>query len=210
MRFPRHFCCTALAMLLAALPTAPLPAVAAAHKETVWNYDGGVYFATEGSLEDGACFRLSGRVTAPGFFDHLRRIDRLDRETVFQRGNETVTKFPDQLILSFVIFDFPCELTVKPGPRVLLTRERVASLRLNLFWKHGLEQRPTERVSTLHFSVDRLAPQQVAATDPAVQQRFEWFYGFAVPSADVPVTDSLVIVVRSPEGRIAARVAARM
>jgi hypothetical protein len=37
-----------------------------------------------------------------------------------------------------------------------------------------------------------------------------WTYELAIPSAEVPVTDSLVLIFRTPDGRIAARVAARM
>jgi hypothetical protein len=41
-------------------------------------------------------------------------------------------------------------------------------------------------------------------------KRFEWSYQLAVPSKDVPLTDSLVLVFRTADGRIAARVAARL
>ena len=41
-------------------------------------------------------------------------------------------------------------------------------------------------------------------------KRFEWSYQLAVPSKDVPLTDSLVLVFRTTDGRIAARVAARL
>ena len=41
-------------------------------------------------------------------------------------------------------------------------------------------------------------------------ERFEWEFEFDVPSTGVPVTDSLVMVVRTPDGHIAARAAARM
>jgi hypothetical protein len=40
--------------------------------------------------------------------------------------------------------------------------------------------------------------------------KYEWWFQFDVPSAGVPVTDSLVVVIFSPEGKIAARCAARM
>jgi hypothetical protein len=38
----------------------------------------------------------------------------------------------------------------------------------------------------------------------------EWDYELDVPSAGIPLTDSLVLIVRRDDGRIAARVAARM
>src|SRR5258708_19751858 len=70
--------------------------------KSVWNYDGGVFFETDGSLPNGVCFRVSGNVTSPEFFDNLKRIDD-GHGTVFRHRVETVTQFPDQLILSFVI-----------------------------------------------------------------------------------------------------------
>ena len=55
--------------------------------KSVWNYDGGVFFETDGSLPNGVCFRVSGNVTSPEFFDHLKRIDD-GHGTVFRRGLE--------------------------------------------------------------------------------------------------------------------------
>src|SRR5258708_9118057 len=62
-------------------PEAPQKKSPKVPKRTVWNLDGGVFFATDGHLENGSCFRLSGGVTAPDFFDGLRRIDTADRAT---------------------------------------------------------------------------------------------------------------------------------
>src|SRR5262245_47865395 len=47
-------------------------------KRTVWNLDGGVFFATDGHLPNGSCFRLNGQMNATDFFDGLRRVDSED------------------------------------------------------------------------------------------------------------------------------------
>jgi hypothetical protein len=197
-------------------PAAPAPVLGAPipeaipDKDHVWNYDGGVFFATDGETGQGPCFRLSGRLTAPAFFNGLRRIDRIGAETIFQRGKEVVTQFPDQLHLQFVIFDFPCSLDEKPSPdRKLLTREDVSSLRLGLYWKHGVDLRPAENVKVVGSSVDPLYPPEIAH-EHNLRERLEWTYIFQVPGEGVPLTDSLVLVIRNSEGRIAARVAARL
>ena len=44
-------------------------------KKQVLNFDGGIVFATEGGLSELTCFQLTGRATAPGFFDDFKRID---------------------------------------------------------------------------------------------------------------------------------------
>src|SRR5260370_10354651 len=104
--------------------------------KSVWNYDGGVFFATDGSLPNGVCFRVSGNVTSPEFFDNLKRIDD-GHGTVFRHRLETVTQFPDQLLLSFVIHDQSCSAArQQSGTRMYLTREMVVPMHLSLYWQH--------------------------------------------------------------------------
>src|SRR5262245_27817803 len=89
--------CTVLAVAL--LCPSSLPQAAgrtrpkAVHGKTVWNYDGGIEIVTDGSIPDGPCFRLHGRVTAPEFFVRLKRIDFENAETVFRRGGEEVKEY---------------------------------------------------------------------------------------------------------------------
>ena len=181
------------------------------HGKTIWNYDGGVYMVTDGGLPSGPCFRLNGRVTAPGFFDNLKRFDFDNADTVFRRGDEVVTEYPDQILLEFFILDHPCPEAEVGAARTYLTREQVSKLHLNLFWKHGIDLRPVSSITAKYFNVQRRAPYApVAATDPEVPEKLEWSYVYAVPSAGIPLTDSLVLIVRTPDDRIAARVAARM
>jgi hypothetical protein len=181
----------------------------AGRDKTVWNFDGGVVFQTDGSAPGGACFRLSGRLTAPQFFDNLKRIDE-DGGTQYRRGTEVVTEFPDQLILSFVIRDFPCSNQLQQtGSRTYLTRALVSSMHLHLYWKRGIHLRPIEKVSEEHFSVERVVPYATELSEQ-LPERLEWFHQFAVSSSGVPLTDDLVLVLRGPDGRIAARVAARL
>jgi hypothetical protein len=41
-------------------------------------------------------------------------------------------------------------------------------------------------------------------------KRFQWAYELDIPSAGIPLSDSLVLILRNADGRIAARVAARL
>ena len=178
-------------------------------EKSVWNYDGGVIFATDGSLPNGVCFRVAGEMNAREFFDHLKRIDD-GRGTVFRRGPETVSQFPETLAVSFAIHDQPC----KPGlreiePRAYLTREMMSQLQLSIYWKHGVDLSAVKDVTKVDTRVERVTPYATALA-AELPQRFEWSYQLAVPSAGVPLTDSLVFVFRTVEGRIAARVAARL
>jgi hypothetical protein len=177
--------------------------------KSVLNYDGGVIFATDGSLPNGACFRVRGLVSADTFFEHFKRVDD-DRGTVFVRGSETVSTFPDKLDVSFTIHDEPCSPDLRDfAGHPSLTREMMAHIQLYLYWKHGVDLRPVPDVRAVETRVERVMPyaREVAAQLP---DRFEWSYQLSVPSAGVPLTDSLVFVFRFEGHRIAARVAARL
>jgi hypothetical protein len=199
--------CVAFLIFLGCAPGASVSE--AARNKTVWNYDGGVFFATEGSLPNGVCFRVNGEMNAGEFFDHLKRVDN-EHGTVFRRGTETVTDFPGELLLSFDIHDQPCVPGLREiEARTYLTREMIGTIRLYFYWKRGVELRPVKNISEVRSSVEPIVPhaEKLASELP---KRFAWSYQLAVPSAGVPLTDSLVLVFRSTDGRIAARVAARL
>ncbi len=177
--------------------------------KSVWNYDGGVFFATDGSLPNGVCFRVAGEMNAGEFFEHLKRVDD-QHGTVFRRGPETVGQFPEALAVSFAIRDQPCAPDLHDiRPHIYLTREMVSHLQLMIYWKNGLDLRPVKNVTEVEARVERVSPY---ATTLAAElpPRFQWSYQLLVPSAGVPLTDSLVFMFRTVDGRIAARVAARL
>ncbi len=201
------FISIAVLMLLAAF--VPFLSAQPNHEKSVWNYDGGLQLLTDGSLPSGPCFRLSGRATAPGYFDNLKRLDT-QLGVIIHRGTDIVTEFPAVLHLSFVMYDMPCNNQIQnAGTRTYLTRALVGTLRLNFFWKRGMTLRPGTGVVPRYFETRRVLPyaSELAAELP---EKFEWFFEFDVPSAGVPVSDSLVVILRAPGGRIAARAAARM
>lgn len=211
--FQRPLTLALLALLL--IPPAIAPSASASPSpptdKTSWNYDGGLLIVTDGSITSGTCFRLNGRVTAPTFFDNLRREDsRLG--TIFHRGHDIVTEFPAKLHVSFVLYDLPCDYSLRQaGSRVYLTPAMVGSLRLSFYWKHGLKLRPAAGVVPGHFETRRMASDNFI--DPAaadLPEELEWYFEFDVPSEGVPITDSLVVVLHQPGGKIAARAAARL
>jgi hypothetical protein len=178
-------------------------------KRTVWNLDGVVFFATDGHLENGSCFRLAGQVTAPDFFLGLRRVDT-DQGTIYQRNDKPVTEFPDELFLVVHILDSPCSPNLKDtAVRAPLTPEIMSKLRLHFYWKDGLALRPAEGTKRTSSGVTRLAPFAQHAEDE-LAPRFQWNYTFTVQSAGVPLTNDLVLIIESEDHKIAARTAARL
>jgi hypothetical protein len=199
----------ALAASLLLVPVAPFLSAQPNHEKSVWNYDGGLQMTTDGSVPSGPCFRLDGRATAPGYFDNLKRVDS-NTGTLIHRGNDVVTEFPKFLHVSFLMYDMPCDTGLQdPAKPSYLTVALVSTLRLSFYWKHGMAMRPAAGVMPKHFETRRVVPyaQELASQLP---ERFEWEFEFDLPSAGVPVTDSLVVVLRTPDGHIAARAAARM
>ena len=177
--------------------------------KTIWNFDGGVFLETDGSLNENTCFRLAGHMADKGFFDNLKRIDD-NQGTRYLRGKEVVTEFPEYLKLLFVIHDQPCPSQVPdPKGRQYLTREMMSTLHLSLFWKRGVALRPAENFKLKFFSVELIPPY---ATELAkdLPKRFQWAYELEIPSAGIPLSDSLVLILRHDDGHIAARVAARL
>lgn len=182
-------------------------------EKTVWNYDGGVQLVTDGAITDGPCFRLTGRLKAPQFFDNLRRVDS-SSGTLFRRGNEIVTEFPERMELSFELYDLPCSDRIQEaGTRIYLNKAILRTLHVNFYWKRGLSLRPAPEIMLKHaemIPIEPFARELSPNNNDPLPKKFEWWFQFDVPSARVPLTDSLVLVMLSPEGKIVARCAARL
>jgi hypothetical protein len=183
---------------------------APAGKQTVWNLDGGVFFATDGHLPSGSCFRLAGQMNAPDFFDGLRRVDN-DAGSSYLLRNKPVTEYPEQVQLVLHLLDFPCTADLKDtAVRPPLTREQMSKLHLALYWKDGLRLRPVEDSQRTGASVRKIGSYVTGAAAEELAPRYEWNFAFTVNSAKVPLTNDLVLVIENEEHKIAARVAARM
>jgi hypothetical protein len=178
-------------------------------KRTIWNLDGGVFFATDGHLGNGSCFRISGGLTANDFFDGLRRIDT-DEGTMFYLRDKPVTEFPNELLLTLHLLDYPCSPDLKDfAVRPPLTPEIIGSLRLHFYWKDGVTLRPVDASKRLNAGVTRLAPFARQADDE-LAPRFQWSYTFSIQSEGVPLTNDLVLIIENEDHKIAARTAARL
>jgi hypothetical protein len=174
----------------------------------VGNYFGGVFFISDGGVPNGPCFRINGRVTSGDFFNDLKSFDS-DDGVIFRRGKDEVTDFPSKLQLAFSVHDQPCGYGLQAvGTGKYLTQETMSSLKVSLYWKSGVELRPAG-MTLMTFSVAPIQPFAKDLTNE-LPKRFLWSYELGVPSEGVPLTDSLVLIFRDPEGRIVARVAARL
>ena len=85
----------------------------------------------------------------------------------------------------------------------------MSSMKLSLYWKHGVDLRPAGKITLVRSSIDPIEPyaKELAAELP---KRYLWSYELGIPSTGVPLTDSLVLIFRANDGHIVARVAARL
>lgn len=178
-------------------------------RQDVLNFDGGILFETDGNLSELTCFRVTGRVSAGDFFANFKRIDDA-HGTEYRRGEEVLTEFPEELHVSFIIFDIPCASQMQqPGPRRYLTLEMMKSLRFHFYWKRGIELRGIEDFKQEGATAEPVEPYDTENKEE-LPKRFRWFLNFGVPATGVPLTDRLVLIIRAPDGRTVARVAARL
>jgi len=202
-----------LAAWILTLATALVPAAAQPNQpnrdKNTWTYDGGIFMETDGAIPGGACFRVKGHVTAADFFENLKREDT-NSGTLFRRGNDIITEFPKRLHLSMSISDTPCDPHMQQtNSRVYLTDDMIRSLRLNFFWKRGLEIRPVRGIVKSGVEV-RPVPWYSHGLEQELPKRFEWLVEFDLPGEGVPLTDNLVLMMYTPEHRLIARGAAKM
>jgi hypothetical protein len=178
-------------------------------EKTIWNYDGGLLIVTDGSVPSGPCFHLFGRLTSDEFFTNLRRVDS-PGGTLYRRGNDVITEFPELMHLSFILFDRPCSDSLQvTGSPMYLTKATISSFRLSFSWKHEMELRPAPGISLRSAEAHLVLPYAQQLSDQ-LPKKYEWFFQFDVPSKGIPLSDSLVLVIYSPDGHIIARVAARL
>ncbi len=178
-------------------------------KKQVLNFDGGILFQTDGGLSELTCFQLTGRATAARFFDDFKRIDD-ENGMEYRSGQKVVTEFPEELQVSFIMFDIPCKSqALEPGPRKYLTQEMMKTLRFSFYWKRGIELRHIDNLKRAAATAEPVEPYNTESKEE-LSKRFRWFLDFTISSTGVPLTDRLVLIIRTPDGRKAARVAARL
>src|SRR3984893_3803585 len=198
-----------LAVIFAATALAQTAQPYKKKEKYITNYDGGMTILTAGSFPNGPCFHLNGLVTAPGFFAELKRTDTVSG-TFFRNNHDIVTQFPEKLQMTLKIRDLPCDNSLQQdGDHSYLTQDMIRSLRLVVLWKRGIALRPANGVKPLDSETRIVVPYAKELADE-LPQRFEWTLNFEVPSEGVPLTDSLVIILRTPDKHMAARAAARL
>src|SRR5260370_6444981 len=150
-----------------------------------------------------------GRDRGNGFLDDFKRIDD-ENGMEYRSGQKVVTEFPEELQVSFIMFDIPCKSqTLEPGPRKYLTQEMMKTLRFSFYWKRGIELRHIENLKWGPATAEPVEPYNTESKEE-LPKRYRWFLDLTIPSACVPFTDRLVLILTTPDGPTAARQAPRL
>lgn len=149
------------------------------------------------------CLMLGAKAVAKDFFKGLETRTTSEGRT-FKRHGRVVKSFPAQLTVKIEAAVGPCVGKGVPDCDRCSFRFDGAfmnSLQFNAYWKHGFDMQKAE-IGVL--SVEQ--SDDLAEIAPSADL---WKYEFSVNSKDVALTESLVVVVHAPDGRIVSRLSGK-
>jgi hypothetical protein len=157
---------------------------------------------------DDICLILSGYVGAGDFFDHIRA-RKTPRGIEFRKGAQPVETFPKSVTIRVIAELGTCTLRERmaeggsvSSSKVRLDENFMQSIDFAGSWKHGFDDRPAE--------LGPMAEGRMPDPLPVPSYRDWWEYEFKVRSQGVSLNDALVIIMQSPDGKMIARLSARL
>jgi hypothetical protein len=157
---------------------------------------------------DDLCLILYGDIEAGDFFDHLRG-RRTANGIEFHKGTQDVETFPENLIVKVIavlgagsVRERASEVGDVSSKNVRLNEGFMRSVTFDGSWKQGFAERPAE--------LGPVAEGRIRNPIPATNDRDWWEYEFKVRSEGISLSNSLVIVMQSPDGKMVARLSARL
>jgi hypothetical protein len=150
------------------------------------------------------CLMLGAKAVARDFFKGLRARDTPEGRA-FQKHGKAVKSFPERLTVKIDAgFDSCVGKTVLDCDRCDLRLNDVFmnSLQFAAYWKHGFDMQKAEmEVLSAEQSND------LARVEPSAKL---WKYELSVKSENIPLSDSLIIVILTPNGRIVSRLSGKL
>jgi hypothetical protein len=150
------------------------------------------------------CLMLGAKAVAGDFFKDLRARDTREGRR-FQKHAKTVKSFPERLTVKIVAGLDGCV-----GKKVLdcdrcdlrLNDEFMNSLQFEAYWKQGFDMQKAEfEVLSAEQSND------LARVEPSAKL---WKYELSIKSESIPLTNSLIVVILTPNGRIVSRLSGKL
>jgi hypothetical protein len=133
------------------------------------------------------CLTMGATVSATDFFTNLRKV-QIDGTVEFRKASDVITSFPENMSVSLRASEFAFERNCrdKSAPvEALGASALMKSLQFQTFWQRGSETRPA-----IILSVKRVPNPLIFGS-----------YILSVRSADVPLTDHLIVRILDGTGR---------
>jgi hypothetical protein len=157
---------------------------------------------------DNVCLILYGNVEAGDFFDHLRGRKTADG-IQFRKGARDVKTFPENVIVRVIAVLGTCSVRERAAEggsvfsrHVHLDEDFMRSITFDGSWKQGFAEKRAE--------LGPVAEGRIRNPIPLMNDRDWWEYEFKVQSQGISLDNSLVIVMQSPDGKMVARLSARL
>jgi hypothetical protein len=150
------------------------------------------------------CLMLGAKAVARDFFKGLRARETREGRT-FQEHGRAVKFFPGRITVKIeAVLDRCVRKGVPDCDRcdLRLNAGFMDSLQFEANWKHGFE---TQKADVDFVSVEQ--SNDLGGVAPSAKV---WKYELSVKSKDVPLTDSLAVVIITPSGRIVSRLSGRL
>jgi hypothetical protein len=155
--------------------------------------------------DENMCLMLGATAAAGDFFKDLRARDTSEGRT-FQKHAKVVRSFPERLTVKIVAGLDSCVGNKKELDcdrcEFRLNDEFMSSLQFEAYWKHGFDMQKAE-VEVL--SAER--SNDLARVEPSAKL---WNYELSVKSENIPLSDSLAVVILTPDGRVVSRLSGRL
>jgi len=161
-----------------------LPLQAADESAKPWHSTPDLSMGTQDVNLSGHCWRMSAAIVDSSLAKLRKK--RSAAGTEFHRGKNVVERFPDELMVEISVTDCASPYAVP------VSRDILGSMQFDAQWRRGSEERP---VSGLYVPRVRSRDGLPQASD-TVQ-----VYELSIQSADVPLTDQLVLRVSSADGK---------
>jgi len=156
---------------------------------------------------DKKCLLLYGTVEAGDFFDRLK-IRKTRKGVRFQERGEEVQNFPEALVVRVFAVLGACSAQQQSADRgaisanVQLDEDFLKSVSFDGRWKQGFAEQIAE--------LGPVAEGRIRSPDPSHNDRDWWAYEFKVRSEGISLNNALVIVMHLPDGKMVARLSARL
>ena len=164
----------------------------------------------------GTCPVFAALLSADDFFEGLE-VRQTPLGPEYRKGSQVMTEFPQRVNVSVKTWVWKCGTAQPEDPA--LAKSVLEKLRLEASWKSGMKTRPVKE-----WSVRLRKPSlQEWMEDPATKKLKEmgleprdpdadgvWLFELTIRDEKIPLSDSLIIIIKTEDGKLAARFAGRL